>query len=61
MGLRATKSWPKMRTGAPNDVSSPAPLVLGIVRGSPEEFGSFVRAEFDKWAKVIKSVGIRFK
>jgi tripartite-type tricarboxylate transporter receptor subunit TctC len=29
--------------------------------GSPEEFGSFFRAEIDKWAKVIKAAGIRLE
>jgi tripartite-type tricarboxylate transporter receptor subunit TctC len=29
--------------------------------GSPEEFGSFFRAEIDKWAKVIRSAGIRLE
>ena len=29
--------------------------------GSPEEFGSFFRAEIEKWAKVIKAAGIRLE
>jgi tripartite-type tricarboxylate transporter receptor subunit TctC len=29
--------------------------------GSPEEFGSFFRAEIEKWAKVIRSAGIRLE
>jgi len=29
--------------------------------GSPEEFGSFFRAEIDKWAKVIRTAGIRLE
>jgi len=29
--------------------------------GSPEEFGKFFRAEIDKWAKVIKTAGIKLE
>jgi tripartite-type tricarboxylate transporter receptor subunit TctC len=29
--------------------------------GSPEEFGAFFRAEIEKWAKVIRSAGIRLE
>jgi tripartite-type tricarboxylate transporter receptor subunit TctC len=29
--------------------------------GSPEEFGSFFRAEIDKWARVIRAAGIRLE
>ncbi len=29
-----------------------------VVAGSPEQFGSFFRAEIDKWAKVIKQAGV---
>jgi tripartite-type tricarboxylate transporter receptor subunit TctC len=29
--------------------------------GSPEEFAAFLRAEIDKWAKVIKAAGIRLE
>jgi len=29
--------------------------------GSPEEFGSFFRAEIEKWAKVIEAAGIRLE
>jgi tripartite-type tricarboxylate transporter receptor subunit TctC len=29
--------------------------------GTPEEFGSFFRAEIDKWAKVIRAAGIRLE
>jgi tripartite-type tricarboxylate transporter receptor subunit TctC len=32
-----------------------------VVGGSPEEFGSFYRAEIAKWAKVIRSAGIRLE
>jgi tripartite-type tricarboxylate transporter receptor subunit TctC len=32
-----------------------------VVGGSPEEFGSFFRAEIEKWAKVIKAAGIRLE
>ena len=27
--------------------------------GSPEEFGAFIRAELEKWAKVVRDAGIR--
>lgn len=27
--------------------------------GTPEQFGSFLRAEIDKWAKVVKAAGIK--
>lgn len=30
-----------------------------IVGGSPEEFTAFIRAELDKWGKVIKVTGVR--
>jgi tripartite-type tricarboxylate transporter receptor subunit TctC len=30
-----------------------------IVASSPEQFGAFLKADTDKWAKVIKSAGIR--
>jgi tripartite-type tricarboxylate transporter receptor subunit TctC len=35
--------------------------VLGFepVAGTPEEFGRHARAEFDKWAKVIKDSNIK--
>jgi tripartite-type tricarboxylate transporter receptor subunit TctC len=29
--------------------------------GSPEEFGSFFRAEIDKWARVIRAAGIKLE
>ena len=29
--------------------------------GSPEEFGAFLRAEIDKWAKVIRAAGIQLE
>jgi tripartite-type tricarboxylate transporter receptor subunit TctC len=32
----------------------------GITLGnSPDEFAAFVRAETDKWAKVVKAAGVR--
>ena len=30
-----------------------------VVAGTPEEFGSFMRAETEKWAKVAKAAGIK--
>ncbi|MEQ1774645.1 MAG: tripartite tricarboxylate transporter substrate binding protein [Burkholderiales bacterium] len=30
-----------------------------IVAGTPQEFAVFIRAEIDKWAKVIKAAGVR--
>ena len=30
-----------------------------IVAGTPEEFGAYIRAETDKWAKVVKAAGIK--
>jgi len=32
--------------------------VLEVVGGSPESFEAFIRAEIDKYAKVIKAAGI---
>lgn len=34
---------------------------LGIdpIGGSPEEFGAFLKTEFEKWAKVVKEAGVR--
>jgi tripartite-type tricarboxylate transporter receptor subunit TctC len=26
--------------------------------GTPEEFGKFIRAEFDKWGPVVKAAGV---
>ena len=30
-----------------------------VVAGTPQAFATFIRAEIDKWAKVIKSAGVR--
>jgi tripartite-type tricarboxylate transporter receptor subunit TctC len=30
-----------------------------IVAGSPQEFSAYIRAEIEKWAKVIKTAGVR--
>ena len=30
-----------------------------IIAGTPEEFGAFMRAETEKWAKVVKAAGIK--
>jgi tripartite-type tricarboxylate transporter receptor subunit TctC len=27
--------------------------------GTPEEFGKFIRAEFDKWGPVVKAAGVK--
>ena len=32
---------------------------LEVRTSTPQEFGSYMRAEYDKWAKVIKDAGIR--
>lgn len=31
---------------------------VAVVSGSPEEFGAFMKEENDKWAKIIKDVGV---
>lgn len=30
-----------------------------VVAGTPEEFGAYLRAETEKWAKVAKAAGIQ--
>lgn len=30
-----------------------------VMAGTPEEFGVFIRAETEKWAKVAKAAGIK--
>lgn len=30
-----------------------------VVAGTPDEFGAFMRAETEKWAKVAKAAGIK--
>ena len=30
-----------------------------VVAGTPEEFGTFLRAETQKWARVVKAAGIK--
>ena len=32
---------------------------IGLAGNSPDEFGAFIRAEIEKWAKVIKDAGIK--
>ena len=36
-------------------------LTLGVevVAGSPDEFAAFIRADIEKWAKVIKAAGLK--
>ena len=34
-------------------------LGLDVVASTPEEFGAYIRSETDKWAKVIKTMGIK--
>ena len=36
-----------------------APQGIELVTQSPEEFARFIRADYDKWGKVIKEAGIR--
>ena len=30
-----------------------------IIAGTPQEFSAYIRAEIEKWAKVIKTAGVR--
>ena len=32
---------------------------LEVRTSTPQEFGSYMKSEYDKWAKVIKDAGIR--
>jgi tripartite-type tricarboxylate transporter receptor subunit TctC len=34
-------------------------LGLDVVAGTPEEFGAYIKSETEKWAKVIKTMGIK--
>jgi tripartite-type tricarboxylate transporter receptor subunit TctC len=43
----------------PNMKTRLADLGGTVIAGSPSDFGSFVTAETEKWAKVIKSAGIK--
>ena len=36
-----------------------APSLLDLIGGTPEEFGALVKGETDKWAPVIKRVGLK--
>jgi len=36
-----------------------APQGIELVTNSPEEFAKFIRADYEKWGKVIKEAGIR--
>ena len=36
-----------------------SPQGIELVTNSPEDFAKFIRAEHDKWGKVIKEAGIR--
>ena len=44
---------------APDTKAKLANVGLDVATSSPAEFAKFVRAEHDKWAKVIKDAGIR--
>ena len=44
---------------APDTRSKLANVGLDVATSSPAEFAKFVRAEHDKWAKVIRDAGIR--
>jgi tripartite-type tricarboxylate transporter receptor subunit TctC len=32
---------------------------LEVQFGTPEQFGTFIQAEYDKWGKVIKTLGLK--
>jgi tripartite-type tricarboxylate transporter receptor subunit TctC len=34
-------------------------LGLDVVGSTPEEFGTYIKSETEKWAKVIKTMGIK--
>jgi tripartite-type tricarboxylate transporter receptor subunit TctC len=34
-------------------------LGLDVVASTPEEFGAYIKSETEKWAKVIKTMGIK--
>ena len=36
-----------------------APQGIELVTQSPEEFTKFIRADYDKWGKVIRDAGIK--
>ena len=36
-----------------------APQGIELLTNSPEDFGKFIRAEHEKWGKVIKEANIR--
>jgi tripartite-type tricarboxylate transporter receptor subunit TctC len=44
---------------APDTKAKLAQVGLDVVTSTPAEFGKFVRAESEKWAKVIKAANIR--
>jgi tripartite-type tricarboxylate transporter receptor subunit TctC len=45
--------------GMPEVKAKLAPQGIELVTQSPEEFAKFVRADYEKWGKVIKEAGIR--
>jgi tripartite-type tricarboxylate transporter receptor subunit TctC len=44
---------------APEVKAKLAPQGIELVTQSPEEFGRFIRADYEKWGRVIKEAGIR--
>jgi tripartite-type tricarboxylate transporter receptor subunit TctC len=45
--------------GMPEVKAKLAPQGIELVTQSPEEFARFIRADYEKWGKVIKEAGIR--